>query len=345
MKLGLSGQMTRAGIRSPLTPLFLLAALALGIVALLVIPREEEPQISVPMVDIRIVADGLKADDAVELVTKPLEAIVKGIDGVEHVYSQTEDDRVLVTAWFVVGTRADDAILRIHEKVRANLDRIPIGIPEPLIVGRGIEDVAVVVLTLSPAPDVADRWTDTDLYRVADELRAELVKVADVGLSYVTGGGPPQTRVEPDPERLALFGVTLQQLVAKVRDANRSFLAGEVREGGAMQTVVAGGTLSGPSDRPAAGHHSRRPPGLRARRRGGGGWWRPRGTSRLDGRPGARRDVEPIAGGDRGIREAVWRQCRRCQRTSAAAPRELEGPAGPRRCQRDRHAGLWRDRE
>ncbi len=248
MKLGLSGRMTRAGIRSPLTPLFLLAALALGIVALLVIPREEEPQISVPMVDIRIVADGLKADDAVELVTKPLEAIVKGIDGVEHVYSQTEDDRVLVTARFVVGTRADDAILRIHEKVRANLDRIPIGIPEPLIVGRGIDDVAVVVLTLSPAPDVADRWTDTDLYRVADELRAELVKVADVGLSYVTGGGPPQIRVEPDPERLALFGVTLQQLVAKVHDANRSFLAGKVREGGAMQTVVAGGTLSGPSD-------------------------------------------------------------------------------------------------
>ena len=94
MKLGLSGRLTQAAIRSPLTPLFLLAALAVGLVALLTIAREEEPQISVPMVDIRVNADGLKAPDAVELVTKPLEAIVKGIDGVEHIYSQTADDRV-----------------------------------------------------------------------------------------------------------------------------------------------------------------------------------------------------------------------------------------------------------
>lgn len=87
MKLGLSGRLTRATIQSPLTPLFLLASLVLGLIAVVVIPREEEPQISVPMVDIRINADGLKAPDAVELVTKPLEAIVKGIPGAEHVLS------------------------------------------------------------------------------------------------------------------------------------------------------------------------------------------------------------------------------------------------------------------
>ena len=112
MKLGLSGHLTQSTIRSPLTPLFLLAALAVGLIALLTIPREEEPQISVPMVDIRINADGLKAPDAVELVTKPLEAIIKGIDAVEHVYSQTVDDRVMVTARFLVGTNADDAVLQ-----------------------------------------------------------------------------------------------------------------------------------------------------------------------------------------------------------------------------------------
>ena len=248
MSPGLSGRLTRASIRSPLTPLFLLAALGLGMIALLGIPREEEPQISVPMVDIRVVADGLKAVDAVELVSKPLEAIIKAIDGVEHVYSRTEDDRVMVTARFLVGTDADDAIMRIHEKVRANLDRIPIGIPEPLIVGRGINDVAVVALTLSPRLDVASRWTDTDLYRVAEELRTELGKVSDVGLSYLSGGGATQLRVEPDPEGLALYGVTLQQLVAKVRDANRSFVAGQIRDAGVVRTVVAGGTLSGLPD-------------------------------------------------------------------------------------------------
>ena len=248
MKLGLSGRLTAATIRSPLTPLFLLAALAVGLIALLVIPREEEPQISVPMVDIRVVADGLKGPDAVELVTKPLEAIVKVIDGVEHVYSQTQDDRVMVTARFLVGTKAEDAILRVHEKIRANYDRIPVGIPEPLIVGRGINDVAVVVLTLSPKPEAAARWTDKDLYELADKLRAELMKVDNVGLTYISGGNPQQIRVEPDPEKLALYGVTLQQLVGKVKDANRSFLAGQVREAGLTRTVAAGQTLSGVPD-------------------------------------------------------------------------------------------------
>jgi multidrug efflux pump subunit AcrB len=246
--LGLSGRLTQASIRSPLTPLFLLAALAVGLIALLLIPREEEPQISVPMVDIRVNADGLKAPDAVELVTKPLEAIVKGVDGVEHVYSRTEDDRVMVTARFLVGTTAEAAILRVHEKIRANFDRIPVGIPEPLIVGRGINDVAIVVLTLSPKPESARRWTDKDLYEVADELRTELVKVDNVGLTYISGGSPQQIRIEPDPEKLALFGITLQQLTAKVRDANRSFLAGTVRESGVARGVTAGQTLSGVPD-------------------------------------------------------------------------------------------------
>ncbi|UYO54862.1 efflux RND transporter permease subunit [Rhodopseudomonas palustris] len=248
MNLGISGRLTKATIQSPLTPLFLLASLIAGLIALAAIPREEEPQISVPMVDIRINADGLRAPDAVELVTKPLEAIVKGIDGVEHVYSQTEDDRVMVTARFLVGTKAEDAILRVHEKIRANIGRIPVGIPEPLIVGRGINDVAVTVLTLSPKPEAAARWTDKDLYEVADKLRSELMKVDSIGLTYISGGGAQQIRVEPDPEKLSLYGVTLQQLVAKVKDANRSFLAGNVRDAGTMRSVSAGQTLMGIPD-------------------------------------------------------------------------------------------------
>ena len=248
MKLGLSGRLTQATIRSPLTPLFLFAALAVGLVALLTISREEEPQISVPMVDIRVNADGLKAPDAVQLVTKPLEAIIKGIDGVEHVYSQTVDDRVLVTARFLVGTNADDAILRVHEKIRANFDRIPVGIPEPLIVGRGINDVAVVVLTLSPKPEAAGRWTNKDLYELGEQMQAELIKTDNVGLTYISGGSPQQIRVEPDPEKLALFGVPLQQLVDKVRGANRSFQSGSVRDVGTMRNVTAGQTLTGIPD-------------------------------------------------------------------------------------------------
>jgi multidrug efflux pump subunit AcrB len=248
MNLGLSGRLTRATIRSPLTPLFLLAALAAGLVALLTIPREEEPQILVPMVDIVVQANGLRAPDAVELVTKPLEAIVKAIPGVEHVYSQTQDDRAMVTVRFVVGTNEDDAVLRVNDKIRANLDKIPIGIPEPLVVGHGINDVAVVVLTLSPEPAAAARWTDKDLYDLAGKLRTELIKVDNIGTSYLVGTGPEQIQVEPDPEKLSLFGVTLQQLIAKVRGANQEFVAGAVRDAGLSRTLVAGQTLRGVPD-------------------------------------------------------------------------------------------------
>ncbi len=243
MKLGLAGRLTQGFIGSPLTPLFLLSALALGIVALLTLPREEEPQISVPMVDIHVRADGLKAEDAVKLVTEPLETIVKSIDGVEHVYSQTVDDGTVVTARFVVGTSADAAILRVHDKVRANLDRIPVGIGEPLIVGRGIDDVAIVVVTLTPKPEVAAHWTANGLTRLARELQVEVSKLPDIGLTYIVGDQPEEIRVEPDPERLSLLGVTLQQLAAKVEGANRSFQAGTVRDNGQQIALVAGQTL------------------------------------------------------------------------------------------------------
>ncbi|MFD3189741.1 efflux RND transporter permease subunit [Sedimentitalea sp. HM32M-2] len=245
-KLGLAGGLTRAFIKSSLTPLFILAALAVGLVALTSLPREEEPQISVPLVDIHIRADGLRAEDAVKLVTEPMETIVKAINGVEHVYSQTRDDGAMVTARFLVGTSTDAAILRVHEKVRANIDRIPVGIPEPLIVGRGIDDVAIVSLTFSPAPggDVSAN----DLTRVARQVRTEISKIQDVGLTYLVGETPEVLRIAPDPERLALFGITLQQLADKVASANRAFSTGKLHDGGEQIDLVAGETLTAPAE-------------------------------------------------------------------------------------------------
>ena len=248
MRLGLSGVLTRTFIKSPLTPLLLLAALVAGALAVASLPREEEPQISVPMVDITVVANGYKADEAVELITRPLEDIVKGIDGVEHVYSQTEDDRVVVTARFLVGTDQDVAVLRVHEKIRANIGNIPKGIPEPLIVGRGINDVAILVLTLSAEADKASEWTANGLQQIAEELQHELTKVQGVGSTYIVGGAASEIRVEPDPERLALYGVTLGQLTDKLANANRSFLAGAFRENNKSIPVVAGQTLQGVPD-------------------------------------------------------------------------------------------------
>ncbi|QUD88733.1 efflux RND transporter permease subunit [Phenylobacterium montanum] len=248
MKLGLSGRLTQATIASPLTPLFLIAAIAMGVLALGAIPREEEPQISVPMVDIMVRADGLRAPDAAELVAKPLEAIVKSVSDVDHVYTQADDDQVLVTARFKVGTDPDNAIVRIHEKIRANYDKIPVGIPEPLIVARGINDVPAVVLTLTPRPEAAGRWSDQALYEIAGKLRTEIAKVDDVGLTFITGGRPEEIRIEPDPARLALHGVPLGALVETIRQADRAFPAGSVRQSGQAKDVIAGRTLQTPED-------------------------------------------------------------------------------------------------
>lgn len=240
MKADISGSITKATIRSPLTPLFLLSALAVGLIALLTIPREEEPQISVPMVDIMVSAAGLRAADTVEQVTEPLEQIIMAIPNVEHVYSQSRDDGALVTARFDVGTDADDAILRVHERIRANIDRIPNGVPMPLVVGRGINDVPIVSLTLSPEEWTGSVWSDTSLRMVVDELQRELMKVDEVGLTYVVGGRPLEMRVEPDIQALAAYGVPLQTLVQSVQQAAAAQPVGTARQEGESVIVQAG---------------------------------------------------------------------------------------------------------
>jgi len=244
--LGIAGGLTRTFIQSSLTPLMILAALAVGLLALFSLPREEEPQISVPLVDIHIAAPGLRAEDAVKLVTEPMETIVKGINDVDHVYSQSRDDMVMVTARFLVGTPEDSAMLRVHDQVRGNMDRIPFGITEPLIVGRGIDDVAIVTLTLSARE--GSQASANDLTRIARQLQVELAKIDDVGLTYLVGEAPEAIRVAPDPERLALYGVTLQQLASKVGAANQVLALGMVREGGEQLALMAGETLHAPAE-------------------------------------------------------------------------------------------------
>jgi multidrug efflux pump subunit AcrB len=192
MNLGLSGRLTAAFIRSPLTPLILLAALAVGLLAVMSIPREEEPQISVPMIDIVAAAPGLSATDAVELVGKPLEAIVKSIPDVEHVYTFADDDQVMVVVRFKVGTHPDNAVVRVSERINANIDRIPTGIPPPLVQVKGINDVPMLTLTLSPDPGEANRWDGATLRLIADQLQTEVTKVQDVGQTFVVGGQPEQ---------------------------------------------------------------------------------------------------------------------------------------------------------
>ncbi len=244
MKLGISGNLTAFGLKSPLTPLFLIVAVAVGLLAVATIPREEEPQISVPMVDIMVQTPGVHAADAVELAAKPLETIVKSVSDVDHVYTFVDDDHFMVTARFKVGVDPDAAIVRIHEKIRANADKIPPGIPEPLIVAHGINDVPAVVLTLSAKPDAAGQWDDQALYNLATRLRSEIAKVEDVGLTFIVGGRPEEIRIEPDPARMAARGVSLGALMDAIKQAGRSFPSGSIRKDGAAVDVAAGRGLA-----------------------------------------------------------------------------------------------------
>jgi multidrug efflux pump subunit AcrB len=247
-RLGLAGALTRATIRSPLTPLLLIAAFAVGLMALAAIPREEEPQISVPMVDVRLMAPGLSAPETVEAVTRPIETALKGLDGVEHVYSRSEDDGALVTARFEVGADPDAAVVRVQQKLREPGMRPPGLAGEPIVTVKGIDDVPVLVVTLSADPAVRARWTDADLHSVASDLRAEIAKVADVGSTFLVGGRPQELRVTPDPARLAGFGVTLPALIETVRAAAGAQPLGTIRGLGASPDIAAGARVGDVAD-------------------------------------------------------------------------------------------------
>lgn len=243
-----SGRITQAFAHSTLTPLILVLSLVLGAIALTSMPQEEDPQITVPFVDVFVNTPGMKADDVVELVTKPFEDILKGIDDVEHTFSTTRDDGVAFTIRFEARFDNDTAVARVNDAIDANRYRIPPGLAEPLVVGRSIDDVAVVVLTLSPKLGNEGRWEWGALYELAEELQHELVKVNDVGLTYIIGGKPREIRIEPDPELLSLYGVTLNQLVAKVRNANQTFLTGNVSGNDQLVPVIVGQTLQNNTD-------------------------------------------------------------------------------------------------
>jgi multidrug efflux pump subunit AcrB len=244
MSLDISGRLTRATLHSPLTPLFLLVALAVGLLAIFTIPREEEPQISVPMIDIQVAAPGMSAPDVVQLVGIPLERIVKSVDGVEHVYTQAEDNGVMVTARFLVGTDSEDAAIRIEEKLRANWDSKPVGVPDPKVTVRGINDLPIVVLTLTPRPGAAGQWNEQTLNELGLRLMNEVAKVDDVGITFLTGGRPDEIRIAPDPAKLSQYGVPLGNVIEAAAQANRSFPLGNIREDGKAVAVTAGRTLS-----------------------------------------------------------------------------------------------------
>src|SRR5512137_1552973 len=237
-KLGLAGKVARAFIESKLTPLIIAASILLGVGAVLMLPREEEPQIIVPMIDIFVQMPGASAKEVEERVTRPMEQLLWEIPGVEYIYSTSSPGFAMAIVRFKVGEDEEKSIVRLNQKMFANFDLIPPGASQPLIKPRSIDDVPFLALTL---------WsTQMDGYQIrrsAAELRSELQKIPDISVTELIGGQRRELRVELDPAQLAAYDLSATRIRAALQMENRETDAGVLTKGNEAMVVRLDGFL------------------------------------------------------------------------------------------------------
>ena len=220
-KVGPSGKIAKFFIDSKLTPVIIIAAILLGAAAVIALPREEEPQIIVPMIDIFVQMPGASSKEVEQRVTSPMEKLLWEIPGVEYVYSTSSPGMAMVVVRFFVGEDEEKSIVRLQSKLMANMDRIPCCVTPPLIKPSYIDDVPILALTFWS--DSADHYT---LRRVAAETENLVKREKNVSITTLIGGYRRQVRVELDPVRLAAYGLSDQQVINLVRAANQEADAG-----------------------------------------------------------------------------------------------------------------------
>ncbi len=233
--LGIAGGMTAMFIHSPLTPLFLAALLLLGLLGLIITPRQEDPQISVPMVDIMFAFPGASSEQVASLATDPLERMMSEIPGVKHVYSASQRGGGMVTVQFDVGEQMEPSLVKLYDKLASNLDKIPPGVSQPLVKPRGIDDVPTVTFTLW-----SKELDDAGLRMVALEVMQRLKTVQDTSQSFIVGGRPETIRVEVMPERLKGYSISVGQLAKTISAANDRSDIGTAESAGTHFRVYTG---------------------------------------------------------------------------------------------------------
>jgi multidrug efflux pump subunit AcrB len=238
MKLGMAGRLAGAFMQSKLTPLLIGMALLLGLGATAILPREEEPQITVPMADVFVALPGTTAAEMEQRVTYPMEKLIKELPGVEYVYSTTRPGESLIIVRFYVGEDPEDALVRLYNKLYSNADRSPPGASTPLIKSRSIDDVPILTLTLSSA-----RLSGYELRLLAAQLDEQVRQVADVSETTLIGGQSRQLRVELDPGRLAAFGLTPGQVAEALQGRNAASQSGQISQENRSFLVRSGGLL------------------------------------------------------------------------------------------------------
>ena len=225
MKTGPSGALAQRFLDSKLTPLLVGAALLAGVGAMLVTPREEEPQIRVPMIDVAAGLPGATPREVERRLAEPLERALWELPGIEYVYSASYPDGALVTARFTVGTDPEIALTRLYGKLLANMDRMPQGATAPLVKLHGIAEVPILTLTLSGGRDAGDGYL---LRQQATELAGELKRIPDVAEVWVTGGAPREVAVTLDPQALAARGLSAATVLGALDASNAEAPAGNI---------------------------------------------------------------------------------------------------------------------
>src|SRR5512142_1251725 len=259
-ELRTAGKIAHTFIVSKLTPLTIVAALLLGAFAIWQTPREEEPQIVVPMLDVIVQMPGASADEVEQRVTVPMEKLLREVPGVEYLYTISHAESLMIVVRFEVGTKEEDAIVKTYNKLYSNFDRIPPGVSQPIIKVRSIDDVPIMALTLWGKGYDAYR-----LRRVAGELEHALKQLDDVSETNIIGGQPREVRVVLDTERLAGYGLTPGAVAGQLQTANSRGLAGEFARDNREFQVEAGRFFTRPEElqQVVVGVHQGRPVYLR----------------------------------------------------------------------------------
>lgn len=240
---GLAGRLASTFINSKLTPLIIIGSVLLGVFATLLLPREEEPQIKVPMIDVMVSMPGATASEIAERVSRPMEKLLWEIDGVEYIYSTSSPGESLVVVRFLVGSDVDTALVRLNQKLQQNYDVIPSGVSRPLIKARSIDDVPILAITLH-----AKNHDAVSLRRLAAEVEDRIKAVPNVSDTVLIGGENRRVQVDVDPTRLAARGLTLAGIVPIIQQANRETRAGTLTQKGQEILIETGAFLKSADD-------------------------------------------------------------------------------------------------
>ncbi len=241
--LGPSGRIAKAFLNSKLTPLIIISALILGVFATFLTPREEEPQIVVPMVDVFVTYPGASAREVEQRVTRPMEKLLYEIEGVEYVYSITRPGMSLAIVRFHVGEDMEDSLVKLYNKLMSNYDIIPPGVSRPLVKPKSIDDVPVLALTLW-----SEKYGGFELRRVAEELAIEIGKDHDVSETKIIGGERRQVKVLLDPEKLRAYSLSPFSIMTALKASNIILPSGSFQEGNREYLVETGGFLESPEE-------------------------------------------------------------------------------------------------